>query len=314
MSSAQQMFVKAKEFQPSNVTYDEPQTNKRGGKSVNLRLNGQPIVLQVPLMLTWGVNEWVDEGTGSVKYDMALQFDPQKSTSQQKFLKAMKIMEDKVKDDAVTNSKKWFGKKMSREVVDALMYPILKYPKDKETGEPDVNRNPTLKLKVPFWEGRYNVEIYGMDRKALYLPPKYGKGAEGNKAPEQDAISTPVDFVPKASHVKGLIRCNGMWFAGGKCGVTWQLVQIQVRPPTRLVGSGNCHIMDDSDDDEVAADLDEKDEEETVEEDTGPAPTFDDDDESEVEAEEADQEPEPEPVKKKIKKKIVRRKKKASDA
>ena len=65
MSSAQQMFVKAKEFQPSKVTYDEPQTNKRGGKSVNMRLNGQPIVLQVPLMLTWGVNEWVDEGNGS---------------------------------------------------------------------------------------------------------------------------------------------------------------------------------------------------------------------------------------------------------
>ena len=61
MSSAQQLFVKAKEFTPSSVTYDEPQTNKRGGKSVNLRLNGQPIVLQVPLMLTWGVNEWVDE-------------------------------------------------------------------------------------------------------------------------------------------------------------------------------------------------------------------------------------------------------------
>ena len=90
MSSAQQMFVKAKEFTPSTVTYDEPQTNKRGGKSVNIRLKGQPIVLQVPLMLTWGINEWVDEQNGSVKYDMALQFDPQTSTSQAKFLKAMK--------------------------------------------------------------------------------------------------------------------------------------------------------------------------------------------------------------------------------
>ena len=71
------------------------------------------------------------------------------------------------------------------------------------------------KLKVPFWEGRYNVEIYGMDRKALYLPPKFGKGAEGNKAPEQDSVSTPVDFVPKASQRKGLIRCTEC-FAGGK--------------------------------------------------------------------------------------------------
>ena len=308
--SAQQLFVKAKEFSPSSVTYDEPQTNKRGGKSVNLRLKGQPIVLQVPLMLTWGVNEWVDEQNGSVKYDMALQFDPQKSDSQDKFLVAMKDFQEKVANDAVTNCKKWFGKKMSREVVDALMYPMLKYPKDKQTGEPDLTRNPTMKLKVPFWEGRFNVEIYGMDRKALYLPPKYGKGAEGNKAPGQDATSTPMEFVPKASHVKGLIRCNGMWFAGGKCGVTWQLVQIQVRPPTRLVGSGNCHIMDDSDDDEIAADLDQKDEEETeeVDEYSGAQPTFDDDEEEEEEEEEKPPTPKPK------KKKIVRRKKKSSDA
>jgi len=306
--SAQQLFVKAKEFAPSKVTYDEPQTNKRGGKSVNLRLNGQPIVLQVPLMLTWGVNEWVDEQNGSVKYDMALQFDPQKSDSQDKFLTAMKDFQEKVANDAVTNCKKWFGKKMSREVVDALMYPMLKYRKDKQTGEPDYTANPTMKLKVPFWEGRFNVEIYGMDRKALYLPPKYGKGPEGNKAPGQDATSTPMEFVPKASHVKGLIRCNGMWFAGGKCGVTWQLVQIQVRPPTRLVGSGNCHIMDDSDDDEIAADLDAKDDEETdeVDEYSGAQPTFDDEEEEEEEEEEKPPTPKPK------KKKIVRRKKKSS--
>ena len=282
-----------------------------GRKSVGIlnKENMKQLYLSTPLMLSWGVNEYVDDKSGAKTYDMALQFDPQKSTSQQKFLAAMKTMEDKVKDDAVTNAKKWFGKKMSREVVDALMYPMLKYRKDKATGEPDYTANPTMKLKVPFWEGRFNVEIYGMDRKALYLPPKYGKGAEGNKAPGQDATSTPMEFVPKASHVKGLIRCNGMWFAGGKCGVTWQLVQIQVRPPTRLVGSGNCHIMDDSDDDEIAADLDQKDEEETeeVDEYSGAQPTFDDDEEEEEEEEEKPPTPKPK------KKKIVRRKKK-SDA
>jgi len=310
--SAQQLFVKAKEFSPSSVTYDEPQTNKRGGKSVNIRLNGQPIVLQVPMMLTWGVNEWVDEANGSCKYDMALQFDPQTSDSQAKFLSAMKEFQEKVANDAVTNCKKWFGKKMSREVVDALMYPMLKYRKDKATGEPDYTANPTMKLKVPFWEGRFNVEIYGMDRKPLYLPPKFGKGPEGNKAPNQDPVSTPLEFVPKASHVKGLIRCNGMWFAGGKCGVTFQLVQIQVRPPTRLVGSGNCHIMDDSDDDEIIEDLDKKEEEAEVEDEYNKEPTFgDDDDEEEEEEEEVEVEKPPSPKKKK---KIVRRKKKKSDA
>ena len=244
---------------------------------------------------------------------MALQFDPQKSDSQAKFLSAMKEFEEKIKNDAVTNCKKWFGKKMSREVVDALMYPMLKYRKDKATGEPDYSANPTLKLKVPFWEGRYNVEIYNMSRQPLYLPPKYGKGPEGNKAPNQDSTSTPLEFVPKASHVKGLIRCNGMWFAGGKCGVTFQLVQIQVRPPTRLVGSGNCHIMDDSDDDEVIEDLAKKDEDAEGEDEYNKEPTFgeDEDDEEEEEEEEVEVEKPPSPKKKK---KIVRRKKKKSDA
>ena len=319
-TKAQQMFVKAKEFNPSHITYDSPVTNKRGGKSVNLRLNGQPIVLQVPMMLTWGVNEWVDEGNGSCKYDLSLQFDPQTSDAQMKFLSAMKDFQEKVKNDAVTNCKKWFGKKMSLEVVEALMYPMLKYRKDKETGEPDYTANPTMKIKIQAWEGRYNTEIYDMNKKALYLPPKFGKGPEGNKAPGQEAGSTPIDFVPKASHVKGLIRCSGMWFAGGKCGVTFQLVQIQVRPPTRLVGSGNCHIMDDSDDEDIEADLDkndEKGEEQEVDEYSAAKPSFEDDEDEEEaeeteEAAEAAEEGVEKPPTPKKKKKIVRRKKKSS--
>jgi hypothetical protein len=153
-----------------------------------------------------------------------------------------------------------------------------------------------------------------MDRKALYLPPKYGQGHEGNKATDQSSDTTPRDFVPKASHVKGLIRCGGMWFAGGKCGVTWQLVQINARPPTRLVGSGTCHVPDDSDDDELLDALEQKDKEQTEDVDEY-QPTFDsggskvesEDDEEEEEEEEKSPTPKPK------KKKVVRRKKK-SDA
>ena len=302
------MITKAKSFDPSKITFDEPQTNSRGGKSVSMRLNGAPIVLQIPLMLTWGVNEWADEQTGNVKYNLALQFDPDKSDAQSKFLDVMKSMEEKLKNDMVSNSKKWFGKsKMSKDVVEALMYPMLKYRKNKETGEPDYSANPTLQVKVPFWEGRFNVEIYDMNRKPLYLQPK--KGSTANRAHGQTEDSTPTDFIPKASHIKGLIRCSGLWFVGGKCGCSWQLVQVSVRPPTRLVGSGQCMIMDDSDDDEMLEGLKEKEEREEEDEVDSHSPTFDDDDdEEEEEDEEEEPEPEPEQVKKK-KKKVVRRKK-----
>ena len=43
---------------------------------------------------------------------------------------------NKLKDDCVRNSKEWFEKKnQSREVVDALFNPVLKYPKEKDVVE-----------------------------------------------------------------------------------------------------------------------------------------------------------------------------------
>merc|ERR1712078_397317 len=60
-------------------------------------------------MLTWGVNERIDEQSGRVSYDMALQFNDD-SPSILKFLDALKTLENKIKDDSCsTMSKKWHG-------------------------------------------------------------------------------------------------------------------------------------------------------------------------------------------------------------
>ena len=82
-------FTKAKEFTPSDVTYKPPIVNKRGGKNVQVQLNGQPLVLQIPLMLTWGLNERVDDDSGRVYYDIALEFDPDAPRSLASFLEHM---------------------------------------------------------------------------------------------------------------------------------------------------------------------------------------------------------------------------------
>ena len=108
--SSSTTFTKAKEFTPSEITYKPPTVNKRGGKNVQVQLNGQPLVLQIPLMLTWGLNERVDEDSGRVSYDIALQFDPDAHKSIAAFLEAMKELEEKIRNDAVKNSKQWFGK------------------------------------------------------------------------------------------------------------------------------------------------------------------------------------------------------------
>ena len=296
MSQATEMIVKAKAFAPSEVNYKTATVDSRGGKKVQLRLSGQPLVISAPMMFTWGVNERVDENSGRVSYDVALVFENEKSSGVSSFCDKMKELQDKILDDAVANSKAWFGKsKMSKEVAEAMMYPILKYPKDKMSGEPDYSRNPSMKLKIPYWEGKFNIELYNTQSKPIFLPTKDGcEGPQGDK--------TPVDVVPSRSYVKGLIACNGLWMAGGRFGVTWKLVQAQVRAPVRLVGTGVCHLEADSDDDEMLESV--KQAEKTEEEDTSQSPTFENSDDDEEEEEEV---AEPEPVKKK--KKVVRRKK-----
>ena len=280
--STSELITHARDFDPAQVSYKEPRLNKRGGKNISLKTaNGNPLVIQFPLMFTWGVNERVDETTGRVSYDMSLSFTSKDGDDPVgNFYHKLKQLQEKVLDDAVTNSKLWFGKaKMSREVAEAMMYPILKFPKDKNTGEPDMERPATVKLKLQYWDEKFNVELYNMDR-----TPLFGPNVETDK--------TPLDLVPAHSHVKGLMQCSGVWFAGGRFGVTWSLVQAQVRKPLRL--KGFC-MLDDSDDEKALAKVEA---EEAVE---AAAHSF------QVEEEEP-------PAPKKKKKKVVRKKKaKSSD-
>ncbi|RZD40891.1 MAG: hypothetical protein CXT73_05990, partial [Methanobacteriota archaeon] len=97
-------------------------------------------------MLTWGISDY----EGNEKYDMSLQFpsDEYRTEKVQAFLDNMIAYENKIKADAIVNSKAWFGKEIkSKEVIDTMWTPMLKYPKNKITGEHDYDRAPTLRLK-----------------------------------------------------------------------------------------------------------------------------------------------------------------------
>ena len=63
---------------------------------------------------------------------------------------------------------------MSEDAIDALWTPMLKYPKDKNTGESDTTRAPTLKVKLPFWDGEWKTELYDVNQKAIFPDPDGG--------------------------------------------------------------------------------------------------------------------------------------------
>lgn len=248
-------IINATEFDATkDILYTKPKVNSQGGKSIGI-LNSNSkkgLYISTPLMLTWGINENDFEGKGNVKYDMALQFPRQEYASEEttKFLENMLAMETKIKEDAVKNCKDWMNKaKMSSEVVDALFTPMVKYAKDPNTGEPDRNKNPTLTLKLPVWDGKFNIDLYDLEGEPLY---------------PNDKGLNPVDLVPKGSNVLTIIQCGGIWFINGKFGVSWKLTQAVIKPKQSM--RGKCLItLSDKDKEEMKKSTDQDDDEEEEE-------------------------------------------------
>jgi len=234
-----EMVIPGASFNPhTDMKYTKPKVNSVGGRSVGIVNSKTSTVLNLssPLMLTWGVNDFTDEKSGKVSYDLALQFPNEgfETPATKKFIANMAAFEKKIKEDAITNSKEWFSKpKMTSDAVDALWTPILKYPKNKDTLEVDMTRAPTLKVKLPFWDGQWKeLELYDVDMQPIFPDAS------------NPALS-PKDLIAKGSHIAVSIQCGGIWFANGKFGVTWKLFQAIVKPKMSL--KGKCHIKLDDD-------------------------------------------------------------------
>lgn len=227
------MITNANEFKPSeNMIYTKPKVNSVGGKSVGIinSMSKKSLLLQTPLMMNWGVNVY-DNPNGN-SYDFSLQFprDEFADESSKTLLKMLQDFEDKIKNDASKNAREWFGKaSMSSEVIDALWSPMLKYPKDQATGEPDKTRSPTLKVKLPVWENEFKFELFDVEHNTLI--------------PNEDKNGPDV-FIQKGSNVACILQCGGIWFANGKFGVTWKLYQGVVKQVETL-SKGQCHISED---------------------------------------------------------------------
>ena len=232
-----QAMIQGHLFNPETDTkYAKCKTNASGGKSVGIynSQTGQSLYVGTPLLMTWGLQQYTDDKTGKVSYEFSLQFpnDDFETDDTRAFLQSMTAFERKLKADALTNSKEWFAKpKMTPDAVEALFTPILKYPMDKATCEKDLSKKPTMRIKVPFWQGKWEgVEIYDADRNCLF--------------PSSDPSVSPMDLITKLSHMKTMIQCGGIWFANGKFGITWRFVQGMLQP--RLSMRGRCHLSFDS--------------------------------------------------------------------
>ena len=219
----------------SVFSYSAPKPNPAGGKVVNLynKHFKESLTISTPLILTWGAQEGVDQMKNPTgKWTLALQFPNSEFPNPecQAFLESMRRLEAKVKADAMTYSKEWFGKTItSSEVMDEKFNVMLRHPKIKGTQEPDVSKAPTLTVKIPCWSGVWKPEIYDEDGNGLYINGKV------------NSHLTPLEFLKPKTHVICLLQCGGLWFVNGKVSITWNLKQAIVQKP-KVSMEGQCFL------------------------------------------------------------------------
>lgn len=263
------IIINGTTFSVNDFKYSAPKMNASGGKSIGVlnAKSNKALYIETPAMMQWGIKDW----EGNEKFNMTLQFcnpEYEENVEQAKFLENMIAFEDKLKEDAVKHSKEWFGKpKMTADMVEVLFSSKIKYPKDKNTGEPN-GKPPSLDARVPFYEGTWRSEVYDTDGQCLF--------------PCDDPTVTPQSLVAKGSKVVTILQCGGIWFANGKFGVTWKLYQTVAKPFQSL--KGKCHIKLTSQLDEQvnSDDVDAVEDDEDLEEQPQTSTVVEDSDEEEI--------------------------------
>ena len=227
---ASTMITLPKNFNVPEITNEPVKTNALGGKAVYLKYNDhKKITIQTPLVAApFGLSTYTDDKTGVTKYSIDMSFkgsdaDPKIKTLQTK----MEEMDNFVLSLAEKNSKEWLGKKMSKEVVEALYRPVVKQAKDPE------KYAPTMKMKITnATNGDMNVEAYNTKRERVNLKEELTQG----------------------SRIRCLMEASSIWFVNKQFGVSWRLVQVEVHKPDKISGFS---FMEDSDDDDAEDEYEE---------------------------------------------------------
>jgi hypothetical protein len=228
------IVLSVNDWNPSATKYMAPKINERGGKSISLvsKQTNRSLHISTPLLMTWGVSDFVDEkGESDGKFSISLNFpnEEYKNTTTDDFLQKLKNFENQILDDAVKNAESWWGEEMSREVAKHTFFPFIKYSKNKDTKKIDYTKPPSIRAKVPFYNSKWGVEIYDVKSNMIF--------------PCENEQLTPVDFIPKMSQVACVLQCGGIWIGGKGWGLTWKLIQCVVKPREIQSVYGKCQIQ-----------------------------------------------------------------------
>lgn len=216
-----QNIIRANDLDFENLSFSDVRTLDNGGKMVNVSYKGHKLFMQLPtLTASYGLSIWPNDKAGGhdkIHLDLSLNGYDGANQLVKTFCEKMQAFDDKVIDTAMSQSKTWLRKSVtSREVIQAVYTPLLKYSKDKSTGEISTQYPPVVRLQIPRNKaGNIDVEVYDTDRKLVKFED--------------------VDF--KKAQVTAIVQVASVWLISGKFGVTLKVMQMKVaQQQSKLVG------------------------------------------------------------------------------
>jgi len=221
-------IVQPSAFSVSKVSVSQPKVLDSGGKLAYVNYgDSRSLLIQTPsLPSPFGMNVFDKNGPPKYSLDLALR-GYQEAGKVKAFYDALSSLDEYMIDLGVKNSKLWFKADMKREVIQAFYTPIVKFGRDKEGNQTPYPPNVKLQLRKNR-EGAFETEFYGEDARS------------NPKAKPLDLEENPLEtFLVKKVEVTALMQCTGVWFAGGKYGLSWKAVQVRLDSvPAGLRGYG----------------------------------------------------------------------------
>jgi hypothetical protein len=119
---------------------------------------------------------------------------------------ALNALDEHLIDQGVKNSRAWFKADLNRDMVKMFYSPTMRFARD---GEGNLKPYPpTLKIQLRQRDGKFETAVYDDKKRPLTDIPLE-------------------DVIVKRAFLTVLIQCTGVWFAGGKFGLSWKALQIR---------------------------------------------------------------------------------------
>lgn len=227
----------AKNIDVSKINFGAAKLLNGGARIVPVSYDGKQFIFQTARMTcSYGMSKWGEGAAAKYSVDGSFK-NKETNKSLDHFYDFLMNLDKFMVEKGVENSVEWFKKKHTNtEVVAALYSHTVRFPKDKETGEITDKYPPTFKMNLPVKDGKATCQVY--DCKQNQLDVMNGMNLKG-------------------ATVSAIIKCTGVWLAGGNYGLTFRVEQLRVEAAQDSLQSfafqdedDNVCAPEDGDDDE----------------------------------------------------------------